>query len=234
MSDIHPIQLAVLDLAGTTANENGAVRTAVLTALDQVTAGRGVTRFEEKFTSARGGSKTTMFETLLGDPAQAREAHAKFEQELTRVIKSGTVRPIDGAEHAMRALRDLGVVVALTTGFSPELRNVLIEQLGWQDMIDFALSPQDVGRGRPSPDTALTAALRAGVDDVRAIATVGDTVNDLLAGTAVGAGIVAGVLTGAHSREQLEEAPHTHILPSIAELPRLVEASQYDAQKRQK
>jgi phosphoglycolate phosphatase-like HAD superfamily hydrolase len=31
--------------------------------------------------------------------------------------------------------------------------------------------------------------------------------------------VVAGVLTGAHGRDDLAAAPHTHILESIADLP---------------
>lgn len=224
MATICPIQLAVLDLAGTTANENGTVRAAALAAVNHATDGQGAENFDEKFRAARGGSKIAMFESLLESTRQAHIAHAIFEQELSRVIEAGTVLPINGAEEAMLALRNMGVTVALTTGFSPELRTLLVERLQWQDMIDFALSPQDVARGRPSPDTALTAALRAKVDDVRAIATVGDTVNDLLAGTAAGAGIVAGVLTGAHTRTQLEQVPHTHLIPSISAFPQLIAA----------
>ena len=58
-----------------------------------------------------------------------------------------------------------------------------------------------------------------GVDDVRSLAVAGDTANDLLAGWRAGAGVVAGVLTGAHGRAELEAAPHTHILDGIADLP---------------
>ena len=81
------------------------------------------------------------------------------------------------------------------------------------------LSPADAGRGRPFPDMILAAVLRLEIDDVRAVAIAGDTVSDLLSGTRAGAGVVAGVLTGAHDRATLETAPHTHILDSIADLP---------------
>ena len=61
--------------------------------------------------------------------------------------------------------------------------------------------------------------MRLGIDDVRSLAVAGDTANDLLAGWRAGAGVVAGVLTGAHGRAALEAAPHTHVLDSIADLP---------------
>jgi phosphoglycolate phosphatase-like HAD superfamily hydrolase len=68
----------------------------------------------------------------------------------------------------------------------------------------------------------LTAVLRLRIDDVAEVAVVGDTSSDLLAGTRAGASVVVGVLSGAHSRAELEGAPHTHIIRSVAELPALL------------
>ena len=120
------------------------------------------------------------------------------------------------------SLRDGGVRVCLTTGFSPATRDRILDALGWRGLVDLALSPADAGRGRPWPDMILTAVLRLRIDDVAEVAVVGDTTSDLLAGTRSGASIVAGVLTGAHSRAELAEAPHTHLLDSIADLPALI------------
>ena len=60
------------------------------------------------------------------------------------------------------------------------------------------------------------------VDDVREVAAAGDTTNDLVAAHRAGCSVVAGVLTGAHDRAELETAPHTHLLASVAELPAVV------------
>ena len=51
------------------------------------------------------------------------------------------------------------------------------------DEIDLALSPADVGRGRPEPDLILGAMAHLGVGDPGAVAVVGDTVSDLEAGS---------------------------------------------------
>jgi len=56
---------------------------------------------------------------------------------------------------------------------------------------------------------------------VRRVAVAGDTASDLLAGTRAGASVVAGVLTGAHDRDALAAAPHTHLLESIVDFPAL-------------
>jgi len=50
------------------------------------------------------------------------------------------------------------------------------------------------------------------------VACVGDTTLDLLAGHNAGVRWNIGVLSGAHGRPALEGAPHTHLLPSVADL----------------
>jgi len=122
----------------------------------------------------------------------------------------------------MQALRGAGMKVCLTTGFSAPTRDALVARLGWQQLVDLVLSPGDAGRGRPWPDMILTAVIRLQIGDVRHVAVAGDTTSDLWAAHRAGAGIVAGVLTGAHDRAQLESAPHTHILESVRELPGLL------------
>jgi len=113
--------------------------------------------------------------------------------------------------------------VCLTTGFAPSTRDALLDALDWNGEIDLALSPADVGgRGRPAPDMILAAMERLGVADPATVAVVGDTVSDLEAGTAAGAGAVVGVLTGAHDEARLSAAPHTAIVSDVGCLPELL------------
>ncbi len=62
----------------------------------------------------------------------------------------------------------------------------------------------------------------ARVASVAEVVTVGDTPLDLQAGTNAGVRGVVGVLTGASTSERLRAEPHTHILPSVANLPELL------------
>ena len=128
------------------------------------------------------------------------------------------------AESTLAILRSAGIRTCLTTGFSPTTRDRIIASLGWEGKVDLALSPVDAGRGRPWPDMILTAVLRLHIDDVAEVAVVGDTASDLVAGRRSGASLVVGVLSGAHSRAELSEAPHTHLIASVAELAPLVVA----------
>jgi beta-phosphoglucomutase-like phosphatase (HAD superfamily) len=91
-----------------------------------------------------------------------------------------------------------------------------LDALGWQ--VDAALSPVDAGRGRPAPDLVLTALLRTGASSVASVVVVGDTASDVLSGRAAGAGLVVGVTTGAHTRDQLLAAGADVVLDSVREL----------------
>lgn len=219
---LKAIRLACLDLAGTTVADDGAVEAAFRRAMadEDVDVDAAVAHVR----ATMGMSKITVFRDLLGDEARARAANERFEAAYGAAVAGGAVVPIPGAAETIERLRAAGIAVCLTTGFSAATRDALLGALGWLEIADLALAPEDTpnGRGRPWPDLVLTAVLRLGVDDVRAVAVAGDTANDLLAGWRAGASIVAGVLTGAHDRATLEAAPHTHVLASVIELPEVL------------
>ncbi len=224
------IRLAVLDMAGTTVSDDGAVERAFLEAVAPSFSSSPSSpndddpaRALEYVRATMGQSKIVVFRALFdGDEDAAQAANHRFEQAFDAAVGRGEVGPIAGAETALADLRAAGVHVCLTTGFSASTRDHIIDALGWRGAIDLALSPADAGRGRPYPDMILSAVLRLAVDDVRDVAVAGDTTSDLLAGTRAGAAVVAGVLTGAHTRAELEQAPHTHIIDSIADLPAIL------------
>ncbi|WP_336081525.1 phosphonatase-like hydrolase [Nocardia sp. SSK8] len=219
------IQLAVLDMAGTTVADGGLV----LRAFEQAATAAGIEAEGPRREQARryvldtmGQSKIAVFRALLGDEVAAQAANHAFEAAYDALITDTDIAPIPGAAEAITALRDAGVLVALTTGFSRGTQDALLAALGWTDLADLTLAPSDAGRGRPYPDLVLTAALRLGVDAVARIAVLGDTTSDIATGLAAGAGIVAGTLTGAHTEAQLRAAGATHVLSSVAEFPALI------------
>ena len=220
-----PIRLAALDMAGTTVADEGAVAEAFQSALDAVglVAGDLMDDPGAYVRRTMGQSKITVFTELLGgDGHRAARANEAFESAFDQAVDRGEVAALPGAEDAFAALRDGGVRICLTTGFSPATRDRILDALGWRGRVDLVLSPADAGRGRPWPDMILAAVLRLRIDDVAEVAVAGDTTSDLVAGSRSGASIVAGVLTGAHTRDELAEAPHTHLLNSIADFPALV------------
>jgi phosphonatase-like hydrolase len=220
------IELAVLDMAGTTVRDDGVVEGAFVTAL----AGMGfdpdgpeTATHLEYVRATMGQSKIDVFTTVFGgDTALAQEANERFEIAFDDAVSRGEVEALPGAETTLTALRAMGLRICLTTGFSRATREQVLDVLGWRDLVDLALSPEEGIRGRPYPDLVLHAVIRLQVDDVRDVAVAGDTVSDLIAGRRAGASVVAGVLTGAHDRRRLAEGNPTHILRGIDELPAVI------------
>jgi phosphoglycolate phosphatase len=169
-----------------------------------------------------GQSKIEVFRRLLGSEDSAQQANRVFEASYAESVRAGLVAPLPGAVETITALRAAGLKVCLATGFGPATRDALLDALGWRPLIDLALSPADAGRGRPWPDLPLTALLRLGGGAVSELAVVGDTPSDIESGLRAGAGLVAGVTTGAGSREALIAAGAPHILDSIGGLVRLI------------
>ncbi len=163
-----------------------------------------------------------MFRRILGDEASAAAANRAFEEHYAASVGAGAISPLPGAAETIAALRDAGIRVCLATGFSPGTRDAVLDVLGWQSLANLSLSPADAGRGRPWPDLPLTALLRLGGGAVSELAVVGDTASDVESGLRAGAGLVAGVLTGSASREELVAAGAHHLLPSISGLLPLV------------
>ena len=110
----------------------------------------------------------------------------------------------------------------LTTGFGPATQELVLASLGWEGVADLVLCPGEGLRGRPAPDMILTAVLRLGVDDVRAVAVAGDAAADMRSGRAAGATWVVGVRTGADDETRLREGGATEVIDSVASFPELV------------
>jgi phosphoglycolate phosphatase len=213
------ITVACLDMAGTTVRDDGAVLDAFSSALG--TQNLPAAAYNQAMTDVRssmGQSKIEVFRRILGDEQAAQQANEAFEDKYAAAVRAGQVAAMPGATEVFKACRDAGIRICLATGFAATTRDVIISELGWGDLIDLALSPADAGRGRPWPDLPLTALLFLQGGAVSELAVVGDTASDIESGMRAGAGVVAGVLTGAGSRVDLEEAGARIILDTIADL----------------
>ncbi|MGA5046311.1 phosphonatase-like hydrolase [Streptomyces arboris] len=222
-----PFDLVVLDMAGTTVADGGLVEQAFSAAAERLGVQPGSGEHERQLAYVRatmGESKISVFRHLFGDEEKAQYANTAFEEAYGDLVDGGRIAPIPGVREAVERLIGEGRTVVLTTGFARTTQDAILAALGWQDLVPLALCPADAGgRGRPYPDMVLTAFLRTGaVDDVRRIVVAGDTSYDMLSGVRSGAGIVAGVLTGAHDAGQLDRNGATHVLGSVAELPDLI------------
>lgn len=221
------IRLVVLDMAGTTVADGGLVERAFDTAARELGVEPGTPDHAEKLAHVRatmGESKISVFRHLFGDEDSAHRANSAFEKAYGELVGAGLIAPVPGAREAVEALTDDGRTVVLTTGFARATQDAILDALGWRDLVPLTLCPADAGgRGRPYPDMVLEAFLRTkAADGVAQVAVVGDTCYDVLSGLRAGAGLVAGVRTGAHDAEALREAGAGHVLDSVAGLPALL------------
>lgn len=216
-----PLELVVLDMAGTTVLDDGVVEQAFQRAAERTGVADRMPWAEalDYVRLTMGQSKIDVFTHLAsGDRAAAERATAAFEGAYAEIVAEQSVSEIPGAADAIQGLKDAGLKVALTTGFAPVTREALLDGLGWRDLIDLALSPVDAGRGRPAPDLVLAALLRTQTSSVQAVAVAGDTVSDVESGRRAGAGFVAGVLSGAHDRPALSAAGADAVLSDVTAL----------------
>ncbi|MFB7184151.1 phosphonatase-like hydrolase [Streptomyces sp. NPDC056230] len=221
------LNLIVLDMAGTTVADGGLVEQAFSVAAERLGVEPGSADHAEKLDYVRatmGESKISVFRHLFGDEDRAQRANTAFEEAYGELVDGGRIAPVPGAREAIERLRAEGRTVVLSTGFARTTQDAILAALGWQDLVALTLCPADAGgRGRPYPDMVLAAFLRTGaVDGVQQVVVAGDTSYDMLSGVRSGAGIVAGVLTGAHDKDLLTRHGATHVLGSVVELPDLI------------
>lgn len=219
---MNGIKLVIFDLAGTTVQDRGQVSGAFVAALAE----HNIEVTPEQLNSVRGSSKRQAVLSFIPEgphrASSAEAVYASFREHLAQQYRTEGIEPIKGAEQIFRRLRDQGVRVALNTGFERNITGLLLAALNWEaDVVDAVICGDDVKQGRPAPYLIFHAMEATGTTSVRHVVNVGDTVLDLQAGYNAGVHWNVGVLSGAHDRRLLEQAPHTHLLESVAELPNL-------------
>lgn len=217
------VRAVITDIAGTTVADDGVVMASFVEAFRRVVPGLDSEREAQFIAYAQqtmGQSKREVFTHLLDRADLVDDALAEFEASYL----SGLTRltPIPGVEETCGQLRESGLALGATTGFSRPVLDSLLSQLGWNDMFGATATPDETGVGRPEPSMLFHVASALDVGP-GACMVVGDTISDMEAGRHFGAGIIAGVLTGTHDRTQLEQAGATVVIPSFAHLPSLLE-----------
>ena len=225
---MEAMDLVIFDMAGTTVVDNGQVPQAFTLALTQA----GVQVSQDELRAVRGASKREAIRTLLaqktGESGAGLQAHADqvyiaFRQALMALFEGQGVQAIPGTEGTFDQLHDLGVKIALNTGFDRTITDLILGSLGWrQGRVEAVVCGDEVPQGRPAPYLIFRCMQQVGALSVHRVANVGDTVLDLQAGYHAGVRWNVGVLSGAHSMQQLFKVPHTHLIPGVAEFNRVI------------
>ncbi|WP_309132102.1 phosphonatase-like hydrolase [Brevibacterium sp.] len=219
------IELAVFDMAGTTLDEHGDV----YRALRQSVESTGTEVTAENLQTWMGADKVEAIRSLLrlgghaGDAETVDRCFDLFRQLLRQFYAQNPPVPLPGVVDALRVLRETGIKVALTTGFSRDVADPLLAGLGWATgeggNLDAVVCSDEVAAGRPYPYMIHRAMERTGTEDVSSVLVAGDTMVDIQAGVASGASIVLGVHTGALEADDFASTAATASLPSVAEVP---------------
>jgi phosphonatase-like hydrolase len=223
-------ELVVFDIAGTTVYDGDAVNATFRAALARA----GIAADPVAVNAVMGLPKPEAIRILLsraGRSVSEEQAQAIHDDFVRRMIEyyatNPSVREIPGASTVFSRLRQAGIKVALNTGFSKSVTEVLLTRLGWTvpAVIDAVVSSDEVTRGRPYPDMIQYLMGKLAIHDTRRVVKVGDTKADLEEGTNAGCGLVVGVCSGASTREQLLAWPHRHIVESVVDLPAILNLS---------
>ena len=193
----------------------------------------GISVREEEIQKWRGAAKRDVIKRFVSrqmgqvshqTEAMTEEIYQAFRRQLEENYRNSPIKPIAGATDTIHWLRSRDILMATNSGFYREVRDLVLEKLGWDGKFFHCnVCSDDVPSGRPAPYMIFQCMSCLKVLDVNRVIAIGDTPLDMQAGTNAGCHGVIGVLTGAHGIESLGMTRHTHIIPGVAELPALLE-----------
>jgi len=217
------IALVVFDIAGTTVKDDNKIGEAFQATLEKF----GYQVPLEQINPFMGYEKNEAIREILKpfsngsetiDDSLVSSIHRSFVGRMVRFYETtNDLEPLPHVEGTFEALRNSGIKIALNTGFSRNIADVILERLGWyeRELVDFVVASDEVEQGRPHPDMIRKLMAKAGVADPIEVAKVGDTEVDVNEGKNAGCRYVIGVTTGAYTREELEPYEPTHIIDDI-------------------
>jgi phosphonoacetaldehyde hydrolase len=204
-----PVKAVILDWAGTTVDHGSLAPVRVL---QEVFAGRGVPISEEDARRDMGVLKKDHIRKILfspsvsarwrdvagHDPAETdvESLFARFVPlQLECLVKYSTV--IDGVAETVARLRKGGIRIGSTTGYTHAMLELVLEPAARQGYApDCAVTPDDVGAGRPHPWMIFANAIRLHVEPLAAIVKIGDTPVDIEEGLRAGVWTIGVARTG--------------------------------------
>jgi phosphoglycolate phosphatase len=220
-----PVALVCCELAGTIVSDGSVLEKAFAEAIATQGVVPGTAAYARSMVVVdRSGGRPprdVMHTLFAGDEAQAQAAYLAFERSYRMVVDRFGLTTMPGARDALTRLAASRLQVCLISGFSRPTSRLMLERLGIGRLADLTLCLDDAPHGFPRPDLVLTAVLRLGIEDVAAVAVVGNSENVITGGRRAGAGTLVGI-PGDREAGRLRAAGATHLIQTIAELPALL------------
>ncbi|MCT2563581.1 HAD-IA family hydrolase [Chryseobacterium herbae] len=214
------IELLVLDMAGTTIDEDNVVYKTLTQAVNNH--GYHVT-LEKVLSSCAGMEKleaiTSLLKEIEGNEEDAAVIFQNFSEQLKEAYHKLEVKPINGTENFLLKMKAQHKKVVLNTGYTSEIAHQLLDKLQWKENIHFdaLITADDVSESRPSPDMINLAMKKFNITEPEKVLKAGDSVIDIEEGKNAGCGLTIAVLSGAQSRTELEKAHPDYIFNTISE-----------------
>ncbi|MDA2644004.1 phosphonoacetaldehyde hydrolase [Bacillus cereus] len=136
--------------------------------------------------------------------ADIQEMYEEFEEILFAILPR-YASPINGVKEVIASLRERGIKIGSTTGYTREMMDIVAKEAALQGYKpDFLVTPDDVPAGRPYPWMCYKNAMELGVYPMNHMIKVGDTVSDMKEGRNAGMWTV-GVILGSSELGLTEE-----------------------------
>ena len=231
-----PLQLVVLDMAGTTVRDQHEVEACFA----QAAVATGLEASAERILAVQGQAKRAVFELLWQEqlgaagaellPTRVEHSYQTFRHILEEHYRTQEVVPTEGCLALFAFLKSQGIRIALTTGFYRVVTDLILERLGWnlgldashrgnaQSIIDLSIASDEVAEGRPAPLMIQRAMQTFGITDPLAVYNVGDTPSDLESGRRAGCARSLGLTNGTHTHAQLAQYPNDGLFDSLVDL----------------
>ncbi len=213
------IKLAIFDVAGTTAKDDGLVVQAFQDAISASGfSSQEVEKMTEYVKATMGQRKIDVFTYLCdGNVSRVESMHEDFVSAYNSIVQHGFLEEFEGISHFFRELGACGVGIGITTGFPREILDPILSGLAWNDLIDVSVAASEVAQGRPAPDMVLRSVeifnkMNESQISVNEVAVIGDTPSDVASGLSAQAGLVIAVTSGAFERTQLETLGADYVL----------------------
>ena len=223
------IELVVFDMAGTTIADNGEIAAAFQTALKHF----GYDVPTAAINTVMGYKKTKAIKMMLNlyEPSASNteelieEIHTVFLNEMIAHYSGlNEIEILPYAEEIFLFLKSKGIKVALDTGFTKQIAEVIIEKLGWlkNNMIDCMVCSDEVPKGRPYPFMIEKIMQQVCVTDSQKVIKVGDTEVDVNEGLNANCLYSIGITTGAFTRQKLSIYKPSFIIDHLSELEKII------------
>ncbi|MEQ9298304.1 MAG: HAD hydrolase-like protein [Cyclobacteriaceae bacterium] len=221
--NLDNIKIAVFDMAGTTIDEGHTVYQSVAEALAEVGIDISV---EEVFQQIGGMNKVDGIQQLINKAKPDNQDVFKITIDaFLRILgekytQPGVVKEMEGASLLFAQLQEKGIIVALDTGYTRDIAQMLLEIVGWneQSLVDFMIASEEVESGRPSPLMIHKIMDQFDVSDPSEVIKIGDTKADIEEGINANCRYIVGVASSSYSAADLLGFGATHVVGNLTEM----------------